>query len=107
LIGPLTLAYLPPDENAMRGQIAYIKEQGNKAPRRRPGDRFTLFGALVGIIVGILLSWRTGNLFIIVACAVVGGIIGTLIGTLIGSAIIKRQKSREKYGDSYKNGLPG
>ena len=68
--GTLAFAYIPPDENAIRGQIERIIEQGEKAPRRRPGDRFTLLGAIIGIILGIVAGIASRNFILILICAV-------------------------------------
>ena len=92
----MAFAYIPPDENAIRGQIERIIEQGEKAPRRRPGDRFTLFGAIVGIILGIVGGIASRNFILILVCAVGGGIMGAIIGSLIGRYVIKRQRSKTK-----------
>ncbi|MFC2010024.1 hypothetical protein ACFLVU_01240 [Chloroflexota bacterium] len=61
LVNSPMFAYIPPDENTIRGHMEYMKEKGNKAPRRRPGDKFTIFGALVGTILGIILGSRTSS----------------------------------------------
>jgi len=86
--------YIPPDENQLRGQALYMKEQHDKAPRRRPGDRFTLFGALVGVIVGVWLGVRTLMPLWIVLGLIIGGAAGAVIGSLIGRMVVRHQMSR-------------
>ena len=94
--GTPAFAYIPPDENALRGQIERIIEQGEKAPRRRPGDRFTLFGAILGIIIGIVAGIFSRNFILILLYAVGGGILGAVIGSFIGRYVVKRRRSKRQ-----------
>ncbi|MFC2020778.1 glycine zipper domain-containing protein [Chloroflexota bacterium] len=86
---------LPPDEGMIRGEMEYRKEMGNKAPRRKPGDGYSILGALAGAIIGAILGSRTGNPFGPVIGLIVGGIAGIWIGSQVGNYItkyIKRSK---------------
>jgi outer membrane lipoprotein SlyB len=81
-------------EIMMRGQIEYRREQGNKAPRRSPGDRWPIGGAICGFIIGAVSGVRTGMSLWVIVGAIAGGIAGTFLGSLIGAAIRKCGKSR-------------
>jgi hypothetical protein len=76
----------------MRGQIEYRREQGNLAPRRRPGDKFPIGGAFIGVIVGAILGVRTSIPLWFIVGVIGGGIAGTVIGSLTSTAIMKYQK---------------
>ena len=78
----------------MRGQVEYLKERGNQAPRRRPGDRFPIAGALVGAIAGIVIGVKTGMPWVFIVGLIGGGIIGTLLGSAIGALVTKYRGSR-------------
>ena len=58
-----------------------------KPPRRKPGDRYIIVGAVVGLVAGGGLG-SFGGLFAIFG----GGIVGALIGSLIGNLVRKRRK---------------
>lgn len=92
---PLRFQYSPPDEEEIRGQIDYMKETGNQAPRRRPGDRYPIAGALVGIIIGIIIAFTTGLPWVVIAGPIGGGIAGALLGSLVGTLITKYLRSRD------------
>ncbi len=89
LIGSWVLAFISPDENQLRGHIEYAKEKWNKTPRRKPGDRFVLFGSLAGVIAGGILGNKTGGPFLIIAGVIVGGILGATIGSYVPVLIRK------------------
>ena len=86
--------YFPPDENRLRDHAERMQQ--NKAPPRRPGDGYTVAGALVGIVVGITIAGIIrGVLWMYIVGAIGGGIAGTLLGSLIGTLITKYRRSRE------------
>lgn len=94
LIGSWVLAFISPDENQLRGHIEYAKEKGNKTPRRKPGDRFVLFGSLAGVIAGGILGSRTGVPSLIVAGVIGGGILEGIIGSYVPVLIRKYREYR-------------
>ncbi len=89
------LAFWNQQQNEIRiqGEVEYRREQGNKAPRRTPGDRYPIGGAFVGIIIGVILGARTGVPVWFIVGVVGGGIAGTLLGALLGTGIAKYRKS--------------
>ena len=89
----LRFMYFPPDENRLRDNAERMQQ--NKAPPRRPGDGYTIAGALVGIIAGIVVAVIIGGLpWVFIVCAIGGGIAGTLLGSLVGTLITKYRNSR-------------
>ena len=82
----------PLDEIQMRGQVEYAKERGNQAPPPRPGDRYILTGALVGVIVGLIIAFIVGIPWVYIVGIIGGGIVGTSLGSLIGFLITKYQE---------------
>lgn len=91
----------PQDEIQMRGQVEYAKEKIKELPERKPGDKYPLFGVIIGIIAGIIVGTKTwnGNFFWLVGCVIAGGIIGTSLGSLVGTLITKlgRPKNNLRY----------
>ena len=90
----LRFQFIPPDENQLRGQIEYMKDEGNKAPPRRPGDKYTIAGALVGIIVGIIIAGISRRPWVFIVAPIGGGIAGAVLGSLAGNLIKKFRESR-------------
>jgi uncharacterized protein YcfJ len=85
-------AYWIPDENLYRARMDRVQEQGSKAPRRRPGDRFILGGAATGIVIGIIIGSQTDSAGLIILSVLGGGIAGTIIGSLIAARINRHKK---------------
>ncbi len=86
--------YIPPDETMIRGQIEYLKETGNQAPRRQRGDKFPIAGVLAGIIAGFIIALTTGILWIFIAGPIAGGIIGAFLGSVIGALVTKYRRPK-------------
>jgi uncharacterized membrane protein len=79
-----------PNEEEIRAEGEYVKEKGRKAPRKEPGDRFPIAGALIGIAAGFITGIVIGGwagIFTQVICTICGGITGTVVGSLIRSKI--------------------
>ncbi len=59
-------------------------------PRWQPGDKYTVTGMIIGLIVGGLLGAIGGGyhlVFIIAGGSIAGGIIGAIAGGLIGKRL--------------------
>ena len=85
--------YFPPDENRLRDHAERMQQ--NKAPPRRPGDGYTVAGALIGMIAGIMIAGFFGMPWVYIVGAIGGGIAGTLLGSLVGTLITKYRSSRD------------
>ena len=85
----------PQDEEIVRGEIEYKKEKQNLLPVYKPGDRYPLFGAITGIIAGIVITVRSGNIFLIAGGIIGGGIAGAILGSIVG-ALIARYRNQRK-----------
>ena len=95
------MPFLPAqDDNALRSQVSYLKEQHEKMPRKKPGDRYTIFGTLLGMIAGLFLGIMTRIPVLILLGFVGGGIIGTLVGGFLGAQVVKRRQAREHEDDT-------
>ena len=94
------MGYIPPNENDMFGQVAYVKEPQGKMPRKKPGDRYTIFGTLLGMIAGLFLGIMTRIPVLILLGFVGGGIIGTLVGGFLGAQVVKHRQARESREDN-------
>lgn len=68
-----------------------------KPPPRQRGDRYYSLGALIGSIIGGVLSQFGGLLvFDIIAGVVIGGIVGLILGSLLRKHILnKKLKNKE------------
>ncbi|MBI2850453.1 MAG: hypothetical protein HYX80_05350 [Chloroflexi bacterium] len=89
-----------PDENVVRGQVEYAKEKVKKElpPDRKPGDKYTLFGATAGIIAGIIVGIRFRDPFWLpLACIIAGGLIGTVLGSVIGNLVTRWRGAKDKH----------
>jgi len=84
--------HFPQDENQLRGQVEYMTERGKQAPRRKPGDRYTIFGVIAGIIISIILYFLTHNPFWLVVGVIGGAIVGSFIGSLVGKYVVKYRR---------------
>jgi hypothetical protein len=86
-----------PNEEEMRAEAENVIEKGKKAPRKEPGDRYPIGGALIGIAAGFITGVAIGGwtaVFMQVIGAVCGGIIGALIGSLIRFLIEKFHRTK-------------
>jgi len=90
----MSLGGLPQDEIMVRGQIEYAKEKQQLLPVYKPGDRYIITGALVGVIAGIVIGVKTGMPWVFIVGLIGGGIIGTLLGSAIGALVTKYRGSR-------------
>lgn len=70
-----------------------------KPPRRQPGDKYILIGAIVGLIIGGVLGafigWFLFNIAGVLLGIILGLIIGGVAGAYIGEAIKKRRPATE------------
>ena len=73
----------------IEGQLEYAREKLRQLPDRKPGDRYPLAGAAIGIVIGVVIGSLTwdGNLFWLFGCVMAGGIAGTLLGSLTGNLV--------------------
>lgn len=75
---------------------ARLQGLGQQGPGdRKPGDRYRLRGAVLGLIIGSLVGVLTGYLFFGVTGTVLGciggAVLGTFVGTRLGYVIWKRK----------------
>ncbi len=84
----------PLDKIVVEGQVEYLKERGNQAPRRQPGDKFPIAGALLGIIAGVIIALAAGIPWMLIAGPIIGGIIGATLGSLLFNIIKKFQQPK-------------
>jgi MFS family permease len=70
-----------------------------RPPKREPGDKYILIGAIIGLIIGGILGAVIGWLFFSIAGVLLGIILGFIIGGVagvyIGDAIKKRRPRTE------------
>ncbi|GEM_PF-4230440 len=87
----------PEDEIRMQGQVEYGKEKAKELREHKPGDMSTFWGAVIGVISGIVIGVKTwhGSYFWLMGCLIAGGITGTLFGSLVGFLITKYRRSRD------------
>ena len=83
--------HTPPDDTTARGQVEYLKDEGHKAPVPKRGDRFILFGAVLGINIGRFTGLVSGNVFFLIVGLVAGSTVGMIIGSLVKRMVTKRQ----------------
>ncbi|MFC1953484.1 glycine zipper domain-containing protein [Chloroflexota bacterium] len=91
--GILMYLNIPPDEGMLQGEMDYRKDQGKRA--HKPGDKYSIFSAIVGSVIGLFLGGKTGNPFGFVIGLIIGGLVGTLAGPLVGNYIDKYKKRME------------
>lgn len=84
------------DENAIRGQLAYLKERRNKAPTPRPGDKYIVFFTLLGVVIGLYFGIRSGMPLWMLIGLIGGGIAGSIIGSLVKAIVLNVRKSRDR-----------
>lgn len=94
--GTRRFAWWVPDETQIRARMDRVQEEGSKAPRRSPGDRFILAGAAVGVIIGIYFGSKTNTIGLLVIAVIGGGIAGAIVGTAISNRI-NRNKELEDF----------
>ena len=75
--------HTPQDDTMARGQVEYLKGEGNKAPTPKRGDRYILAGTVAGIFVGGLTGLLSGNPLFFIVGIIGGGIVGMWIGSLV------------------------
>lgn len=86
----------PEDETRAEGQVEYAKEKVKELSDRKPGDKYPLIGAGIGVIAGIVIGlwvWHW-NVFWLIGCVIAGGIIGTLLGSLAGALLARYRRSK-------------
>jgi hypothetical protein len=98
----LEFYWFPPNLEETRAEAENTIEKGKKAPRKEPGDRYPIAGALIGMVAGFITGIIIGGwaaIFMQVIGALCGGITGALIGSLIRFFITKfhRTKNHLRY----------
>jgi uncharacterized membrane protein len=70
-----------------------LKEE--QPPERRPGDNYVLFGAIAGMLAGVVVGLNLGNPFLFVPVGfIVGGVADTVIGSLLKHLAMRRTRTR-------------
>lgn len=86
----------PPDESMIRGEMEYRKQ--NRAPNPKPGDKFSITGALLFSIVGLILGFKFFGMWNpvgLLACLTGGALVGIILGSQVGKLLMK-YKNRTK-----------
>ena len=71
----------PSNEDVAEMRVKNTYRDG-KPQKPKPGDKYILIGAIVGMIIGGVLGYSV-NLFVCIIGIIAGGIIGALAGDLI------------------------
>ena len=85
----------PNSEIQARDQLEHKSLGSERPPKLERGDNYLLFGALAGIIIGVIAGMNLGNSFLFVPVGfLLGGIIGTGAGHLIRKGLEKLPKGK-------------
>ena len=83
--------YDPQDE--AQGQLEYKTEPGNQPPKQKPGDKFIVGGALVGITIGTAIGLKAGKPVFWLAGFFGGSLLGIWTGVLINNLVKRRGRN--------------
>lgn len=107
VVVPRYVFFMPPDYAKRVSEIELehkLRTEGDpgQPPPRKPGDRYIIGGAIVGIVVGGvgggILGWAYPDLPVV--AMVLGGIlVGALLGLFIGDRLKKRSVSAQRAGE--------
>ena len=92
---------MPPDFRGkeLEMELKYRNRNRNdpdRPPRRRPGDGYTILGAIAGLIAGFILGGNSNSLLMFIVFFIGGGIVGTILGSFVRPLINRLKQSRTK-----------
>lgn len=73
-----------------------IKNHPDRPPRRKPGDGYTIVGALAGLVIGGIVGLYTDNIWFFIVLIIGGGIGGAYLAPYLRSLVKKLKQPKDK-----------